>query len=375
MKQSAELNEKGVVFLSGTSQDTGVASYSKYLLDALDGFKDIVVVYYDSSWSTIVRAKGYKNIRINVSYRLLLTLYMVSKSLAKKYLRMRIYSIIEWNTFSFFVFNTPSPFAALSEGYRIVPIHDLMHKVYPKLSEFKNPLINIYRDRLYSHLCLQKDVVVVTDSKIGKSHVQKYYIYNCKIEVNYFPIPRLNIPSINSFKSEYSDYFYYPAAFWDHKNHFFLINAFRDFLQYNPRFKLIFSGPDRGCLTSVRKLITDISLEDNVKILPYVSDEKKMALLRSAKALVFPSMFGPTNIPPLESYSLGVNCVVADIFGAREQLANYPFYFHLGSIKSLSDALKDAACSSNFRRDESIEKRLEFMHFQKRLRNIVKTSL
>lgn len=46
------------------------------------------------------------------------------------------------------------------------------------------------------------------------------------------------------------------------------------------------------------------------------------ALYRQASALVFPSFFGPDNLPPLEAFALGCPVVAADVQGAAEQLGD-----------------------------------------------------
>lgn len=357
---------KRVLFLSGSAYDTGVATYSIFLLDALEDSKEFLVVYYDSSWSSVLAKRDFSSMQFDISYGLFRILYIISKVLANKYVDKKLVSKLDVDNLSHIVFNTSSPVATILKGYRIVPIHDLMHKMYPEMLEFKNVFRRWYRNKLYADLCSQKDIVVVADSEVGREHIHRFYNAKCKVEVNYFPIPSLERSHGNSDEIENDRFFYYPAAFWEHKNHLFLLYAFKEFLKHNSGFKLIFSGPDRGCLFSVKELIEELSLQQNVSILPYVTEEKKIGLLSKSVALVFPSIFGPTNIPPLEAYSLGVNCVVADIFGAREQLNDYPFYFDIDSVESLSRALAYAAKNDEFRRDIFIENRLHFDQFKKR---------
>jgi glycosyltransferase involved in cell wall biosynthesis len=42
------------------------------------------------------------------------------------------------------------------------------------------------------------------------------------------------------------------------------------------------------------------------------------ALYRGALALVMPSFFGPTNLPPVEAFALGCPVITSDLRGARE---------------------------------------------------------
>ena len=43
-----------------------------------------------------------------------------------------------------------------------------------------------------------------------------------------------------------------------------------------------------------------------MKILNYVKDDELVSLYNLCEALIFPSYFGPTNIPPVEAWSLNV---------------------------------------------------------------------
>jgi len=42
-----------------------------------------------------------------------------------------------------------------------------------------------------------------------------------------------------------NQFFFYPAQFWAHKNHFGLVSAFARFLKSNPDYKLVLSGTDK----------------------------------------------------------------------------------------------------------------------------------
>ena len=48
--------------------------------------------------------------------------------------------------------------------------------------------------------------------------------------------------------------------------------------------------------------------------------EELIRLYRGAFALVFPSLFGPDNLPPLEAFALGCPVLAARVAGAEEQL-------------------------------------------------------
>ena len=69
-------------------------------------------------------------------------------------------------------------------------------------------------------------------------------------------------------------------------------------------------------------------MSDQVFDLGFVARQELVGLYRAARALVFPSFFGPDNLPPLEAFALGCPVIAADIPGARGQLGRGALYFN-----------------------------------------------
>jgi glycosyltransferase involved in cell wall biosynthesis len=357
-----------LLILSGSPFDTGVATYSRYLLDSLKGRRGVLVLFYNISWRDEVVIRDLEAKYIQISHNLFLVLFLISRKLLRLYLDLMILSKFILSKDVCVIFNTASPLAVISVPNKLIPVHDLMHKVYPKLREFKNPLVIKYRDNLYSQLCSDEAVTFLVDSTLGGRHLELFYGFSGKKVVNYFPLPEFEfLKEDNMIKNVYGEYFYYPAAFWEHKNHLFLIRAFKKFLEKYPHFLLVLSGPDRGWFSEVKDFVIEIGLVSNVVFLPYVSELEKLSLIKQSKALVFVSYFGPTNLPPLEAYALQKNSVVVDIFAAREQLGDYPYYFISNDIDSCSKALEEVVVSPGFRRSLSLEDRLSFLKFRQNI--------
>ena len=53
---------------------------------------------------------------------------------------------------------------------------------------------------------------------------------------------------------------------------------------------------------SITKLINSLGLEETVIFKGYVPENDLSGFYKRAKALIFPSFFGPTNIPPLDLF-------------------------------------------------------------------------
>lgn len=124
-----------------------------------------------------------------------------------------------------------------------------------------------------------------------------------------------------------SPYLFYPAQFWPHKNHIVLLKALKKLRECGQVFELVFTGSDKGNAEYIKSIVRDFGLQDVVHFLGFVDREELRSLYRNAFALVFPSYFGPDNIPPLEAAALGCPVIMADVAGAREQMYGSTLFF------------------------------------------------
>jgi glycosyltransferase involved in cell wall biosynthesis len=69
-------------------------------------------------------------------------------------------------------------------------------------------------------------------------------------------------------------------------------------------------------------MISEYALENEVKILGYVSNDEMYSLYKEAMALTFVSMIGPTNIPPLEAMWVGCPVIVSNKYAMPEQVGD-----------------------------------------------------
>ncbi|MGB9081173.1 MAG: glycosyltransferase family 1 protein, partial [Desulfuromonadaceae bacterium] len=171
-------------------------------------------------------------------------------------------------------------------------------------------------------------------------------------------------------------YLFYPAQFWDHKNHFRLLKAVACLVSELPDLQLVLVGGPKGAYQEVQKLILSLGIEKRVKILGYVSMPQMRAIYRGARALIMPSIFGPTNIPPLEAMALGCPVAVSSNYAMAEQVGSAGLLFDPYSVEEISAVIArlwndDRLCAEMSTR--GIEKSREWtqVHFNKRLESII----
>jgi glycosyltransferase involved in cell wall biosynthesis len=66
--------------------------------------------------------------------------------------------------------------------------------------------------------------------------------------------------------------------------------------------QFVFCGNDKGNLSFLKKKINELELNNYIKVLGFVKNHELKILYKNCKAVVMPTYFGPTNIPPLDAW-------------------------------------------------------------------------
>lgn len=133
------------------------------------------------------------------------------------------------------------------------------------------------------------------------------------------------------------DYLFYPAQFWPHKNHLTLLAALARLREQGRTERLVLCGSDRGGREKIDAAIAAYGLGGQVTILGFVESSELAALYRAAAALVMPSYFGPTNLPPLEAWAVGTPVIYPEAFKA--QAGDAAILFDYDDPDSLANAI------------------------------------
>lgn len=227
-------------------------------------------------------------------------------------------------------------------GTTIGVIHDLMHRHERRFPEVSSFGLHRRRERHYANLCAHARAVLV-DSRLGRQHVVDAYRADpAKVHVLPFIAPPYmhTIRDPDDFDRRFqlpSQYLFYPAQFWQHKNHAGLFDALARIRAQRPELHLVLAGSTKN--VDVAALAAASGLSDRVHVLGYVPDEYIPGLYRRAQALVMPTFFGPTNIPPLEAMAAGCPAAVSDIYAMREQLGDAALYFDPAEPASIASAI------------------------------------
>jgi len=137
-------------------------------------------------------------------------------------------------------------------------------------------------------------------------------------------------------------YLLYPANFWRHKNHANLIDAFRLHTTQehaDPPLKLVLTGARGTEHDNVVRMARDFGLSDRIVFTGFVSDSELSALLGSALALVFPSLFEGFGMPVLEAMVAGVPVLCSNVTSLPEIVGDAALLFDPNSPAPIADAI------------------------------------
>jgi glycosyltransferase involved in cell wall biosynthesis len=240
---------------------------------------------------------------------------------------------------------------SLEELNYIITVWDLSHREDPEFPEVRFNRQFESRDTKYKAI-LPRAVAILVDSDIGKANLSHYYNIDIdRIKVMPFQASEFsrrktdlkNKMSID-IKKKYQlnvPYVFYPAQLWAHKNHIYLLRGlFVLAKKYNLRIGAIFSGGDKNNQKYIETYVKKLNLENYIRFTGFVSDDEIFQLYKQSLALVMPSYFGPTNLPPLEAFSIGIPVLYSDIKGLKDQVGDAALLMDLTKPDSLSLHLK-----------------------------------
>lgn len=236
----------------------------------------------------------------------------------------------------------------------VVTVHDLMHRYEPHFPEVVRGRRYRIREQRFRNLVAWGRAVLV-DSEVGRGHVvESYGTAPAKVH----PLPYISPvgaqaepPGADSEPQRAlpKKFFFYPAQFWAHKNHAALLSAAAQARSRCPDIHLVFTGAHKHEFDKVQAHAVALGMSQHVTFAGYVSDRELAHFYRRARALVMPTFFGPTNIPPLEAFAYGCPVAVSNIYAMPEQLGDAAVYFDPRSIDEMAAVLErlwldDALC-------------------------------
>ncbi len=217
------------------------------------------------------------------------------------------------NNIDLVVFAQPSFYSLYCDGTQfIINIWNTEIKKYYNFNEFisggyeyQNKIIRFAAEKAFKIFVFternKKDLNELYNCNNEKIKIQNLtpnlpFIFDQNQKLNYLEI-------FNNFKlNKEFKWFFYPAQFWPHKNHKYLLDVMKNLLKKNyDKIGFIFCGPDKGNLDYIDKIIKRENLNENVKILGFINDKEMISIYKNCHAVLMPTLIGRSSLPLLES--------------------------------------------------------------------------
>jgi glycosyltransferase involved in cell wall biosynthesis len=233
-------------------------------------------------------------------------------------------------------------------------VWDLQHRLQPYFPEVSEKNIWQQRENTFGE-AIRKASYVITGTQAGKNEIIRFYdVPEERIKHGFLhPTPVFALQCDKTYplpKTIQAPYIFYPAQFWPHKNHICILSALKQLKEKeNTRINVVFVGKDYGNKKYLEKKIHEFGLSEQVSIMGFVERETLIALYQHGLALVYPSFFGPENLPPLEAMALGLPVIAAGMPGVKEQLGENALLFNPEDEKELAGHILRVLKDNNLR--------------------------
>lgn len=203
----------------------------------------------------------------------------------------------------------------------ITTVWDNCHRDMPEFPEVRSFGRFQSRERFFRNQ-LSPSLLTLTDSiTLAETLAHRYGVDRERLlPMDFSPAATLSLPELPSrdhvlkkYRLE-PGYFLYPAQFWAHKNHIRILEALLHLNSEGFRFKVAFSGSNQGNRAYVEHFVNRHNLQCQVRFLDFVPAADMPGLYHGCLAVVMPTYFGPTNLPPLEAWAFEKPLVYSRLF-------------------------------------------------------------
>lgn len=196
---------------------------------------------------------------------------------------------------------------------------------------------------------------IQTISKFSKGRIEACFPDSIgKVFVTHLPvIDQVTPPPVDDRPPVSGNYFLYPANFWPHKNHRFLLDAYAELIRSYPNSvaRLVLTGADNHAAKDFMSEVSRQNLADKVLFLGHLAPDEFGALFRSATALVFPSCYEGFGIPPVEAMAAGVPVICSTAGSLPEIVQHGGLMLPLSDHTVWAEAMHRVASQSELRKE------------------------
>lgn len=281
---------------------------------------EIVLIVSTNIFKDFIEKKNFKYnfFKVDLIQKILFKLH-AKKTVSKILNFFKIINPLERfvlkNKIDLLIFNSPSIYCLYARRINYLAcIWNTEIRQYKNFPEFKNGAFE-QQEKLIKEITRNAFKVIVFTNQNKKDLVD---IYNCSskkiILQNLKPtLPKIYEDTHNKYNylkefkklklSKKKIWIFYPAQFWFHKNHTYIINS----LKYIDHLKMknvnfVFCGRDKGYLAQIKEKIKKKNFGSRFRIFNYLRDSQVISLYLYSDAIVMPTHLGRSSMPLLESF-------------------------------------------------------------------------
>ncbi|MFN2406098.1 MAG: glycosyltransferase family 4 protein [Pyrinomonadaceae bacterium] len=245
----------------------------------------------------------------------------------------------------FEVIHFPTQNAFLTDVPSIYHPWDLQHLHLP---QYFTPETIRKRETEYRAFCAQATMVVAATSWQKDDLITHYQLPEEKIQViapspvvEFYPVPgKEDLENVQRKFALPPRFLFYPAQTWPHKNHIGLCQALAHVReQEGVTIPLVLSGKRNDYSRTVESKIAELSLDDQVLFLDYVTPLELQCLYRLCRAMVFPSLFEGFGMPILEAFLLGTPTACSNVTSLPELAGEAALIFDPLNIDQMAQTI------------------------------------
>jgi glycosyltransferase involved in cell wall biosynthesis len=262
---------------------------------------------------------------------------------------------IESNGFDLVHFVSPTAYSTACPA--ILQPWDLQHLHYP---EFFSKVDFALREKWYRAFCKQAKFVCVQAEWTKEDFIANYDIPVEKVVV----VPWGSVfdayknPSeeeIRDVVERYalpSQFFFYPAVTWAHKNHEVVLRALHILKrEHGIAPHVFFTGSSTDHRSKLDRLAQDLGVSEQIHFLGFVTSTQLQVIFKTATAMLFPSKFEGFGLPILEAFHAQLPVISSNATTLPEVARDGALYFSPDSSEELSGLMKAILDSPELRRD------------------------
>lgn len=220
----------------------------------------------------------------------------------------------------------------------VVTFTDMQERFYP---EFFSPKQLEERFHHYDWSLRMADVVIAISDFTKQSCIDIVGISPRKIRTIHLSPDHLPEPTQPAGwdVAGWEKFIYYPANFWEHKNHRALLQALQQLRSHRLNVRCVFTGSLFGRESEWNALVAETGTGESVRHLGRRSRDEISWLFRHARGVMIPSRFEGFGIPVVEAMHCG--CPVACSGGTSlpEVAGNAALYFDPRDVQDIADAV------------------------------------